>query len=77
MGPIYGALSCVGSLSPQIVSLMSELNKVQARANNTAVFSSGQKLLLLQTLLSKTNDTSKSTTTTTTKKESQTDLLLC
>lgn len=33
------------------------------RANNTAVFGSGQKLLLIQTLVSETNDTSKSTTT--------------
>lgn len=35
---------------------------------NTALFGSGQKLLILQILLSKTNDASKSTTTITTKK---------
>ena len=74
-GPIYGAFSCAGSLSLQMVSLMSERNKVQERANNTAVFVSGQKLLLLQALLSKTNNTSKSTTRE--KRGSKTDLLLC
>lgn len=40
---------------------MSEWNKMQVRANNTAAFGSGQKLLLLQTLLSKNSDSSKST----------------